>query len=82
MSYYGWKWLRRYAELEEEAEFWTRWQTRLHPDEIRAIAADEIDVIKRPIRPEWPVGEWMEIRSNFAIRPSEPQFTRRGPTPR
>lgn len=78
MSYYGRQCVRELDRLEADAEFWVKFAERLHPDEVRAVVAGDIGIIKRPLKPEWAVGEWMELASNFWIKPHEPKFTHRG----
>lgn len=66
--------VRELDRLEDDARFWARWTDRLHPDEARAIANGDIGVIKRPIEPEWPVGEWLKVASNLWIKPAKARY--------
>lgn len=78
MSYYGKKCLLEISRREDDVAFWTEWADRLHPDEVRAILNREnpIEVIKRPLAPAWPAGEWMRLGDNFEIRPSKPRWVK------
>lgn len=73
----GWHYIRELDRLFADAEFWAQWSDRLHPDEKRAIANGEIDVIRRPLEPTWTVGEWIEAANNLWIRPQGAKFVHR-----
>lgn len=78
MSHYGQLVVEHMDRLQVDADFWEKWMDRLHPDERRFLVNGWIGQIKRPVEPTWAVGEWMEVATNFWVKPAKPRFTHRG----
>lgn len=77
MSHYARELLVRLESDLEDADFWSRYQTRLHPDEARAIADGLPHVLRRKFEPEFPTGDWIKVASNLWACFKEPTFTPR-----
>jgi hypothetical protein len=74
----GWAFIRELDQLFDEADFWEKWASRLNPEERKGIVQGDSGVIRRPVEPEWPALEWMQLASNFWIKPHRPKFTHKG----